>query len=154
QLGSENLDLAEESVQDALVQALKTWPFRGQPENPAAWLARTARNFAVDRIRRRQNYARLQNALAKDIAVAVEPIDESAKLDDQLAMMFATCHPELSPDARLALTLKAVCGFAVSEIARAFLVDEATIAQRIVRAKKFLKTNLVSIEVPPDAELG
>ncbi len=152
QLGSRHLDLAEECVQDAMVQALKTWPYQGQPENPAAWLARTAHNFAIDRLRRQETYARIQSELASRVQFSAEPADVEAGIDDQLAMMFACCHPKLTPDARIALTLKAVCGFGTDEIARAFLADETAIAQRIVRAKRFLRDTDVPIVVPPIAE--
>src|SRR3954470_4107533 len=118
-LGVEHLDLAEEVVQDALVRALKRWPFRGVPPNPAAWLARTAHNLALDRLRRRSAFDRIRAELEATqplAAMQAEP-DEQA-LDDQLAMMFACCHPALTPEARVALTLKAVCGFSTAEVAR------------------------------------
>jgi predicted RNA polymerase sigma factor len=110
-LGLENLDLAEEVVQDALVQALKQWPFQGVPANPAAWLARVAHNRALDLLRRRTTYDRVRAELEARARTTEPPSTEAADaevLDDQLAMMFACCHPALTPETRVALTLKAV----------------------------------------------
>src|SRR4051794_37219021 len=150
-LGIEHLDLAEESVQDALVQALRQWPRAGVPPNPAAWLARAAHSRALDRLRRRATDARARAALEE--RVAGPPPDGEGELDDQLAMIFACCHPALAPEARVALTLKAVCGFGTAEVGRAFLLDEPAVAQRIVRAKRLLREQHVALAVPPPAEL-
>ena len=152
-LGAEHFDIAEESVQDALVKALKQWPFQGAPENPAGWLSHVAYNLALDRLRRRATFTRIQSDVAELVRRSTDPPADSEVLDDQLAMMFACCHPALPEDARLALTLKAVCGFSTAEIARAFLTEEPTIAQRIVRAKKRLREEHIAIAVPPPAEI-
>ena len=154
-IGSRHLSLVEESVQDALLRALQQWPYRGLPDDPAAWLHRVARNRALDRLRHQRVVdARAASVLASigSDAVAVPP---SARLpheprldDDQLGMMFVTCHPVLSAEARVALTLKVVGGFSVGEIARAFLADERTIAQRLVRAKKLLRQRNVPFGPP------
>jgi RNA polymerase sigma-70 factor (ECF subfamily) len=150
--GLANLDLAEEVVQDAMVQALRQWPFRGVPDNPAAWLMQTARNKALDVLRRRAMLRRQEDDL--DSHAATLPASAPEELaDDQLAMIFACCHPVLSAEARTALTLKSVGGFGVAEIARAFLAPETTIAQRLVRAKRKLAEEHVSLAVPPPFEL-
>lgn len=152
-LGAEQIDLAEESVQDALVRALKIWPYQGVPPNPAGWLTTTANNLAIDKLRRRSIEARVIETIAESNSTTI-PNDRETGLDDQLAMMFAGCHPALSQEARIALTLKAVCGFATSEVARAFLADERAIAQRIVRAKRQLVEEAIPIAIPPVAELA
>lgn len=154
-LGPAHLDLAEEAVQDAIVRALKVWPYQGVPPNPAAWLAKTAQNLAIDKLRRHSIANRVHEQIAHHLPVeslSVET-DASERMDDQLAMMFATCHPQLSQKAQTALTLKAVCGFSTGEIGRAFLAEEAIIAQRIVRAKKLLREENIAIAVPMAAEL-
>lgn len=154
-LGGHHLALAEEAVQDALVSALQVWPFRGVPEQPAAWLFQAARNRALDRLRhdrvRAAKGAQAQDALAGEPADAPEArlAGELPPLeDDQLGMMFMTCHPTLPPDTRVALTLKIVGGFSVGEIARAFLAQEPAIAQRLVRAKRLLRDRDVSFGAP------
>ncbi len=156
--GLENLDLVEDVVQDALVQALRSWPFSGIPENPGAWLTQVARNRAKDLLRRRSVFRRKAAELAPtDEAVpesAVDRLDLDDPLGDEtLAMIFACCHPSLAMDSRVALTLKTVCGFGVSEIARAFLANEPAVAQRLVRAKSQLRDQGVSLEIPALAEL-
>jgi RNA polymerase sigma-70 factor (ECF subfamily) len=153
-LGAEHFDIAEESVQDALVRALKVWPYQGIPPNPAGWLATTAHNLALDRLRRRATFSRIRADLAGMVRHAAEPAGDEEALDDQLAMMFAGCHPTLVPEARVALTLKAVCGFTTAEIARAFMAEESAVAQRIVRAKRVLRDESIPIAVPPESELA
>jgi RNA polymerase sigma-70 factor (ECF subfamily) len=152
-LGADHLDLAEDAVQDALLLALRQWPFAGVPANPAAWLARTARHRALDRLRRRAAFSRAAGDLARIVPAVADDSQPDEFRDDQLAMIFACCHPALSPDAQVALTLKVVCGFSTAEIARAFLADEATIAQRLVRAKRFLRESGAGIVVPPPTEM-
>lgn len=157
-LGPARLDLAEDLVQEALVKALQRWPFHGIPDDPAAWLFRVARNLAIDRLRRE---ARLRDSV---LPGALEGRSEGARdpdpalagehADDTLRMTFMCCHPALPPDARVALTLKVVWGFGVAEIARAFLAAEATIAQRLVRAKQKLREERLAFEVPPPGELS
>jgi RNA polymerase sigma-70 factor (ECF subfamily) len=157
--GLENLDLAEEVVQEALLQALQQWRFSGIPDNPQGWLLRAARNKALDRLRRQAAFRRKERELqqrlserqaqqdAADVASA-EELD-----DEQLAMIFACCSPALPSEARVALTLKAVSGFSVAEIARAFLAEEATIAQRLVRAKRRIQEAGIALALPSSAEI-
>ncbi len=159
-LGLENLELAEEVVQDAMLQALRLWPHHGIPENPRGWLTQVARNKALDLVRRRSVFRRKQRALEERAVVEAElaqlglPEDAGDPFgDDQLAMIFACNHPALASEARVALTLKAACGFSVPEIARAFLTPEATIAQRIVRAKRLIREQDVTLALPEPDQL-
>jgi RNA polymerase sigma-70 factor (ECF subfamily) len=160
-LGGAHLSLAEESVQDALVTALQQWPFGGVPHDPAAWLYQVARNRAFDRLRHARVVSDKEPALrseldARDTVPAPEAllVAEVPPLDDdQLGMMFMTCHPVLPYESRVALTLKVVGGFSTGEIARAFLVQESTIAQRIVRAKRLLRDHDVSFGTPAASDL-
>jgi len=154
--GPAHLDLAEETVQEAMLRALQTWPYQGVPENAAAWLFRVARNSAIDAIRRRRVLAG-EEVLAEiargDSFPAGDPLTEEQLRDDELSMIFMCSHPEISQDASVALSLKTVGGFSVREIARAFLADEATIAQRLVRAKRQIRDRGLSIEMPRGDEL-
>jgi RNA polymerase sigma-70 factor, ECF subfamily len=160
-IGTRDLALAEEAVQDALVTALQQWPFRGVPQEPAAWLFRVARNRALDRLRHQQIVEDKSSDVADTYHLSPSRQQVEATLanevpsleDDQLAMMFLTCHPALSREARVALTLKIVGGFSVGEIARAFLAHEAAIAQRLVRAKRMLRELDVPFESPAAADL-
>ncbi|MFF0158803.1 RNA polymerase sigma factor [Streptomyces sp. NPDC005263] len=152
-----DIGIAEEIAQDALVAALEQWPREGVPDNPGAWLTVTARRRAVDLIRRRENYARKLAEIGRDlsdVAPPQEPADPEDIDDDLLRLVFTACHPVLSAEARTALTLRLLGGLTTPEIARAFLVPEATVAQRIVRAKRTLATKNVAFEVPygPDRE--
>ncbi|MFF0781093.1 RNA polymerase sigma factor [Streptomyces sp. NPDC003720] len=152
-----DVGLAEELAQDALVVALERWPRDGVPDNPGAWLMATARHRAVDLVRRRETYARKLAEVGRtlpDTVPAQEPADPDGIDDDLLRLVFTTCHPVLSPEARIALTLRLLGGLTTAEIARAHLVPEATVAQRIVRAKRTLATRGVAFEVPygPDRE--
>jgi RNA polymerase sigma factor (sigma-70 family) len=152
-----DVGIAEELTQDALVAALERWPRDGVPDNPGAWLMATARHRAVDLIRRRETYARKLAEIGRDLETTApfeEPADPEDIDDDLLRLVFTTCHPVLSPEARTALTLRLLGGLATAEIARAYLVPEPTIAQRIVRAKRTLATRNVAFEVPygPDRE--
>ncbi|MFE6196779.1 RNA polymerase sigma factor [Streptomyces sp. NPDC057838] len=156
-----DVGIAEELAQDALVAALEQWPRDGVPDNPGAWLMATARNRAVDLVRRRETYARKLAEIGRDLSatpVPEEPADPEDIDDDLLRLVFTACHPVLSTEARTALTLRLLGGLTTAEIARAFLVPEATVAQRIVRAKRTLATRNVAFEVPygPDraARLG
>nr|WP_102133293.1 sigma-70 family RNA polymerase sigma factor [Streptomyces hokutonensis] len=152
-----DVGIAEELAQDALVAALEQWPRDGVPDNPGAWLMATARHRAVDLVRRRENYARKLQEIGRTLETTAPPEEPSAPDDiddDLLRLVFTTCHPVLSPEARTALTLRLLGGLTTPEIARAFLAPEPTIAQRIVRAKRTLATRNVAFEVPygPDRE--
>ncbi|MFD7872515.1 RNA polymerase sigma factor [Streptomyces sp. NPDC059766] len=152
-----DIGIAEELAQDALVAALEQWPRDGVPDNPGAWLVTTARRRAVDLVRRRENYARKLAEIGRDLETTVpaqEPAGPDDIDDDLLRLVFTACHPVLSAEARTALTLRLLGGLSTSEIARAFLTPEPTVAQRIVRAKRTLATRNVAFEVPvgPDRE--
>jgi RNA polymerase sigma-70 factor (ECF subfamily) len=154
--GPAHLELAEEVVQDALVKALQQWPHAGVPENPAGWLMRVARNGAIDALRRHASFRDRLPAVEAELYRDV-PADTAADEtigDDELRMVFLCCHPSLPPDARVALSLKVACGFSVREIARAFLASEATIAQRLVRAKRALRAEGITLDLPGGADLA
>ena len=151
-----DVGVAEDLAQDALVAALEQWPKSGVPDNPGAWLMATAKHRAIDGLRRGARLERKQAELARDLEEGEEP-DLDAALDagvedDLLRLIFMTCHPVLSRDARVALTLRLLGGLSTPEIARAFLVPEATVAQRIVRAKRTLAAANVPFEVPGERE--
>ncbi len=150
-----DVGVAEELAQDALVAALETWPQAGVPDNPAAWLMTTAKNRALDRLRQRKLHAEKEDELTREVAEQLEEaqprIDANLRDDigdDLLRLVFTACHPVLSKEARVALTLRLVGGLTTDEIARAFLVPEPTIAQRVVRAKRTLSEARVPFEVP------
>ena len=152
---------AEELAQDALVAALEQWPVSGVPDNPAAWLMATAKHRAIDQLRRRALHARKEGDLTREIeeqleAAAPAPVDDADQEigDDLLRLVFTACHPVLATEARVALTLRLLGGLTTAEIARAFLVTEPTIAQRIVRAKRALADARVPFEVPRGEELA
>jgi RNA polymerase sigma factor (sigma-70 family) len=156
-----DVGVAEELAQDALVAALEQWPESGVPDNPGAWLMATARHRAIDLLRRRERLEQRQPALVRELELAQELAqpDLDAAIDDDigddlLSLVFTACHPVLSTEARVALTLRLVGGLTTEEIARAFLVPEPTIAQRIVRAKRTLAAARVPIEVPRGPELS
>ncbi|MES1187326.1 MAG: sigma-70 family RNA polymerase sigma factor, partial [Myxococcales bacterium] len=152
-----DVGLAEELAQDALLAALEQWPSAGIPDNPAAWLTATAKHRALNTLRRGKMLARKHDELGHELETQAEPqklIEQlEAQLDDDvgddlLRLIFTSCHPTLSTEARVALTLRLLGGLTTDEIARAFLVPEPTIAQRIVRAKRTLAEKQVPFEVP------
>src|SRR5579864_8206050 len=156
-----DVGVAEELAQDALVAALEQWPQTGIPDNPGAWLMATAKHRAIDQLRRRRMLSAKHRTLEHELEMRQQNDDDLLEAnaddvvgDDLLRLMFIACHPLLSTEARTALTLKLLAGLTTAEIARAFLVPEPTIAQRIVRAKRTLADARVPFEIPRRAELS
>jgi RNA polymerase sigma factor (sigma-70 family) len=156
-----DIGIAEDLAQDTLVAALEQWPGGGVPDNPGAWLMTTAKNRAIDRLRRGEMAARREEELGREVELRARlgEVDLAAAADDQieddlLSLIFTACHPVLATEARVALTLRLVGSLTTAEIARAFLAKESTVAQRIVRAKRTLAEARVPIEVPGAAERG
>jgi len=157
-LGPSQLDLAEETVQEAMLRALQTWPYQGVPANATAWLFRVAHNVAIDTLRRNQALGEKTNSIVTELArsATIRPNDpdvEEQLRDDELRMIFMCCHPQISRDVSVALSLKTVGGFSVREIARAFLADDAAIAQRLVRAKRQIREQRLTLDMPRGDEL-
>ncbi len=157
--GIEHLTLAEDVVQDALARALQTWPFYGVPDNPAAWLMRTARNRALDVVRRETAFRGKEPEIIRlteerGAQPDVGLFSEQKISDDRLRLMFVCCHPQIPPEAQAALALKTLCGFGVGEIARAFLTTDAAIAKRLTRAKQKIAEAKIPFEIPAAEELA
>ena len=160
-LGLQNIEVAQDIVQDTLLQAMSTWGFNGIPDNPSAWLYRVAKNKAIDFLRREKKFRELSpqyNYLLQSEYTLSSTVNnlflENEIQDSQLRMMFACCHPAIAEESQIALTLKTLCGLSVSEISKAFLTTEETIAKRIYRAKEKIKTEKIELDVPQNNELS
>ena len=157
--GIEHLTLAEDVVQETLARALQTWPFYGVPKNPSAWIMRASRNLALDAVRRqkvfRNKQAEIIRLMDREPAAADEPIFSEEEIrDDRLRLMFVCGHPAIPADAQVALALKTLCGFGLTEISRAFLTTDAAIAKRITRAKQKIRQARIPFEIPSGKELA
>lgn len=155
--GIEHLSLAEDVVQEALARALQAWPFHGMPENPPAWIMRTARNLALDVVRREKVFRDKEVEiirLTEGDGENAGGYPEQEIADDRLRMMFVCCHPGIPPEAQVALALKTLCGFSAKEIGRAFLTTEAAIAKRLTRAKQRIREAQIRFEIPTGEELA
>ena len=151
-----DLDLAEEAMHEAFAAALESWPQNGIPDKPRPWLISTARFKAIDAMRRRARFDGAQKDLVAYMESRVDeaPLEDEEIEDDRLRLIFTCCHPALPPEAQVALTLREICGLTTEEIARAFLVTPATLAQRIVRAKAVIRTKAIPYQVPTSDELS
>lgn len=157
--GVDHLQLAEDVVQEAFARSLKIWPISGVPKNPAAWLTQTAKNLALDTLRRDKTFRGKEESIiaAIDHSTSISPTgsetqDEEEIGDDQLRLLFVCCHPHLPQEAQVALALKTLCGFSTAEISRAFLTTEASIAKRLTRAKQRLREDRIAFEIPSGPE--
>jgi len=159
--GIDRLQLAEDVVQEALLRALQTWPYHGVPRNPAAWLTQTAKNLALDLLRREKLFQEKQTDLISTLeqgpashVIGNAPLCEDEIKDDRLRMMFVCCHPKIPAEAQVALALKTLCGFSPAEIAKAFLTTEAAIAKRLTRARQYIRDARIAFEIPAGEELA
>ena len=159
-LGLQNIEIAQDLVQDTLLQAMSTWGYKSIPDNPSAWLYRVAKNKAIDFLRREKKFKEVSpqySYLLQSEYTLASTVNnlflENEIQDSQLRMMFACCHPSIQEESQIALTLKTLCGLSVNEISNAFLTTEETIAKRIYRAKEKLKTEKIELEVPQNDEL-
>jgi len=157
--GTHNLEMVEDVVQEAFLRAIQTWKFNQLPDNPAGWLMQVARNRAIDIIRRQQHFHQYSRELAgeleRETEHTIEQFFSDAEIaDSQLRMIFACCHPALKEEDQVALTLKTVSGFGITEIAHALVTSEGVIQKRLYRAKQFLKDNQIALEIPAGAELN
>jgi RNA polymerase sigma-70 factor (ECF subfamily) len=151
----------EDVVQEALARALRLWPFYGVPQNPAAWLTQTAKNLALDVLRREKTFHGKEAAIVASIELSTAApaaldaaFDETEIRDDRLRLLFVCCHPHLTEEAQVALALKTLCGFSTIEISKAFLTTEASIAKRLTRAKQRLREDAIPFEIPSGPELA
>ncbi len=155
--GSRHLQLAEDVVQEAMIRAMKSWPFSGIPENPGAWLLRTAKNLAIDQLRRDKNFLNKEAAIITEMEVTrpdePQQTSEAEVADDQLRLMFVCCHPSLPPEAQAALALKTLCGLSPVEISKAFLISETAVSKRLVRARQRIRDERLPFEIPAQNEL-
>lgn len=157
--GIEHLTLAEDVVQEALARALQTWPFYGVPKNPSAWIMRASRNLALDVVRREKVFRDKETEIIRLMERPVSMPDAAAFsdeeiADDRLRLMFVCCHPLVPEETQVALALKTLCGFSVTEISRAFLTTEAAIARRLTRAKQKIREARIPFEIPAGKELA
>jgi RNA polymerase sigma-70 factor (ECF subfamily) len=156
-LGSVHLQLAEDAAQEAMLRAAQTWSFQGIPQKPEAWLFRTAYNYAISSVRRGAVFKSKADALVAALETGAQPTldldSEQSLRDDELRMVFMCCHPKLAPDAQVALSLKLAGGFSTEEIARIFFSDPNTIAQRLVRAKRLIREQNLTLAMPSKAHL-
>lgn len=157
--GADRLQMAEDVVQEALIRAMQTWPYQGIPKNPAAWLMQTAKNMALDIVRREKRFHEKQPEIIAQVEEGGGDSDSSPLLegeikDDRLRLMFTCCHPLIPPDSQAALALKTLCGLGTAEIAAAFLTTEAAIAKRLTRARQRIQEQKIPFEIPSGPELA